>query len=97
MNARESTPRATLHRQHEDLQDEAIGYAQRAIPNEPPDVKQKMASHMVENYNMGLAVGHTVDEQIRYAIMQTRHDLARGVIDGMKRNEMMTEIFQGSR
>ena len=95
--ARESTPLAIQHREQQAVQQEAAGYAQMALPGMPVGVQERAAHHMVENYNMGLAIGHTVDEQVYYAIMQTRQDLARGIINGMKRNQSYTEIFQGDR
>ena len=79
------------------LQEEAMGYAQQAMPGMPIGMQERAAHHMVENYNMGLALGHTVQEQVEYAIMQTRRDLARGIMEGMKRNQTTTEIFQATK
>jgi hypothetical protein len=91
--AHEALPSTQLHVQRAALEEEALGYAGMALPGAGPDVQQKMARHMIENTNLGLALGHTLEEQINYAIMQTRRDIANGIAHGMKRNQMQSETF----
>jgi hypothetical protein len=91
--ARDWERAGTFAGQRRVVEEEAEGYIQQAIPEMPPGFQQKAAHHLAENYEMGRALGHTMQEQIIAAIMQTRNDLARGMMHGMKRQEVFSDPF----
>ena len=91
--ARENMPSAINARQRRAEENEAIGLVQQNTQGFSPDEQSRIAGHLKNNYDMGLAVGHSVAEQIQFAIMQTRADVARGIQDAIRRNQVFTESF----
>lgn len=91
--AREMSIPGRMRRQREETE----GLVQQALPLATPEFQEKTARHMIENYNMGLAIGHTMEERIYQAMMQTRQDVARGIVNGMKRGQVYTEAFMAEQ
>jgi hypothetical protein len=83
----------TMAGQRRAVEEEAEGYIQHAIPGMPLGFQQRAAHHMAENYNLGLQMGATVEERIQVAVMQTRADMYRGMMHGMKRQEVFSDPF----
>jgi hypothetical protein len=96
-NARELVKAGTLAGRQRAAEEEAEGYIQQAMPLAPVGFQQRAAHHLAENYNMGLQMGATIEERIIEAVMQTRRDMARGVMNGMKRQEVFSDPFVGEK